>query len=79
MSIVVNLELLILLFDRLYQKNPDNLPEIDECTSDVDELIRVTISVMAKREIQGGNNRTSNNRRSNSRRGRNLQNPCILL
>ena len=48
----------------------ENVPLTEGCIiHDPEELIHISVSVMVKKTINGGNNRSASNRRS-SRRGR---------
>lgn len=67
-------------FDRLHQRNPDTVQseksqqqpqEQPVSCSEPEDMVRVTVSIMVKRHIRGGNNRIGNNANSgNNRRGK---------
>lgn len=67
--------------DRLHQRNPDTVlrnekgqQQSEEQTvscSEPEDMVRVTVSIMVKRHIRGGNNRIASNANSgNNRRGK---------
>lgn len=69
--------------DRLHQRNPDTVQRSDKSQqqqqseeqpvscSEPEDMVRVTVSIMVKRHIRGGNNRIGSNANSgNNRRGK---------
>lgn len=69
--------------NRLHQRNPDTVVRSDRSQptqqseeqpvscSEPEDMVRVTVSIMVKRHIRGGNNRIGTNANSgNNRRGK---------